>query len=200
MLLRVVYVRTTLGATPSGTGVPDLRYAYPRQGVSRRSRMLRRILLKVERGVRRRVCRLRSCLHIPGADQSSASSIPCSMRFYYLMIQAINFIIHVLRSWIPHLEPIRAALGIPCSMRFYDWHGTDESIRISVVAELTCVLTPVLGFVHASCLWPCFHPTSQRKNPGPGTVNHSEVSTCARPVRTPKLFPLSSEERHQKET
>ena len=156
--IRVVYVRTTLGATPSGTGVPDLRRAYPRQGISRRSCMLlRRILLKVGRGVRRRVSQLGSCLHTPGADQSSASSIPCSMRFY-------------------------------------DWHGTDESIRISVVAELTCVLTPVLGFVHASCLWPCFHPTSQRKNPGPGTVNHSEVSTCARPVRTPKLFPLSSGE------
>ena len=108
--IRVVYVRTTLGATPSGTGVPDLRRAYPRQGISRRSCMLmRRILLKVERGVRRRVCQLGSCLHTPGADQSSASSIPCSMRFYYLMIQAINFIIHVLRSWIPHLEPIRAA-------------------------------------------------------------------------------------------
>ena len=107
--VRVVHVRTNLGATPSGTGVPDLRYAYPRQGTSRRSCMLRRILLKVERGVRGRVCRLRSCLHIPGADQSSASSIPCSMRFYYLMIQAINLIIHVLRSWIPHLEPIRAA-------------------------------------------------------------------------------------------
>ena len=118
--VRVVYVRTTLGATPSGTGVPDLRYAYPRQGISRRSRMLRRILLKVERGVRRRVCRLRSCLHIPGADQSSTSSIPCSMRFYYLMIQAINLIIHVLRSWIPHLEPIRAARqAFRCPMRFY---------------------------------------------------------------------------------
>ena len=78
---RVVHVRTTLGATPSGTGVPDLRCAYPRQGISRRSCMLRRILLKVERGVRRRVCRLRSCLHIPGADQSSASSIPLSNAF-----------------------------------------------------------------------------------------------------------------------
>ena len=92
-----------------------------------------------------------------------------------------------------------SASSIPCSMRFYDWHGTDESIRISVVAELTCVLTPVLGFVHASCLWLSLHPTSQRKSPGPGTVNHSEVSTCARPVRTPKLFLLSSDERHQTE-
>ena len=93
-----------------------------------------------------------------------------------------------------------SASSILCSMCFYNWHGTDESIRISVVAELTCVLTPVLGFVHASCLWLCFHPTSQRKNPGPGTVNHSEVSTCARPIRTPKLFLLSSDERHQTET
>ena len=82
--IRVVYVRTTLGATPSGTGVPDLRCAYPRQGISRRSCMLRRILLKVERGVRRRVCRLRSCLHIPGADQSSASGIPLSNAFLFI--------------------------------------------------------------------------------------------------------------------
>ena len=148
--------------------------------------MKRRILLKVGRG------KTRASIHLEPIR--AALDIPCSMRFYYLMIQAINFIIHVLRLWIPHLEPIRAALGILCSMRFYDWHGADESIRISVVAELTRVLTPVLGFVHASCLWPCFHPTSQRKNPGPGTVNHSEVSTCARPVRTPKLFPLSSGE------
>ena len=117
--LRVVYVRTTLGATPSGTGVPDLRCAYPRQGISRRSCMLRRILLKVERGVRRRVCRLRSCLHIPGADQSSASSIPLSNAFLYFMIQAINLIIHVLRSWLSHLEPIRAARqAFRCPMRF----------------------------------------------------------------------------------
>ena len=69
---RVVYVRTTLGATPSGTGVPDLRRADPRQGISRRSCMLmRRILLKVGRGVRRRISQLGSCLHTPGADQSS---------------------------------------------------------------------------------------------------------------------------------
>ena len=72
LAVRVVYVRTTLGATPSGTGVPDLRRAYPRQGISRRSCMLmRRILLKVGRGVRRRISQLGSCLHTPGADQSS---------------------------------------------------------------------------------------------------------------------------------
>ena len=173
--------------------MPDLRCAYPRQGISRRSCMLRRILLKVERGVRRRVCRLRSCLHIPGADQSSASSIPLSNAF--LLSHDSSNQPHHSCSAIVDSSPgadQSSASSIPCSMRFYDWHGTDESIRISVVAELTCVLTPVLGFVHASCLWLCLHPTSQRKSPGPGTVNHSEVSTCARPVRTPKLFPLSS--------
>ena len=57
---------------PSGTAVPDLQRADPRQGISRRSCMLmRRILLKVGRGVRRRISQLGSCLHPPGADQSS---------------------------------------------------------------------------------------------------------------------------------
>ena len=126
--------------------------------------MLRRILLKVERGVRRRVCRLRSCLHIPGADQSSASSIPLSNAFLYFMIQAINLIIHVLRSWLSHLEPIRAARqAFCCPMRFYDRHRTDESIRISVVAELTCVLTPVLGLFTPAACGSAFTPQASAK-------------------------------------
>ena len=87
--LRVVHTCTNLGATPSGMGVPDLRCAYP-TGNSQRSCMLRRILLKVERGLRRRVCQLRSCLHIPGADQSSASSIPLSNAFLAIGTELTN--------------------------------------------------------------------------------------------------------------
>ena len=92
----------------------------------------------------------------PGADQSSASSIPLSNAFLAIGTELTNLY--------------------------------ESLLLLSYLA----FLRQFWVFVHASCLWLCLHPTSQRKSPGPGNVNHSEVSTCARPVRTPKLFPLSS--------
>ena len=162
--------------------------------------LMRRILLKVGRGVRRRISQLGSCLHTPGADQSSVKhsvsnafllSHDSSNQLHHSMFCDRGFL-----TWSRSKQ--RQAFRVQCVSTF----GTvlTNLYESLLLLMFTCVLTPVLGFVHASCLWPCFHPTSQRKNPGPGTVNHSEVSTCARPVRTPKLFPLSSEERHQKET
>ena len=109
--VRVVYLRTTPGAAPSGTAVPDLQRADPRQGISRRSCMLmRRILLEVGRGLRTRVRQLGSCFHSPGAADQADSNIPCPMRFLYYLMNSSNQLHHsnVLRSWIPHLEqPIK---------------------------------------------------------------------------------------------
>ena len=99
----------------------------PGQGISRRSCMLmRRILLEVGRGVRRRVNRLGSCLHSPGADQAE-SNIPCPMRFYYLMIQAINSIITILcdRGFLTWSRSSRVQHSV--SNAFLRWHGVDES-------------------------------------------------------------------------
>ena len=138
--------------------MPGLQRADPGQGISRRSCMLmRRILLKVGRGVRRRVSQLGSCLHSPGADQA-ASSIPCPMRFYYLMIQAINFIIQC--SAIVDSSPgaDQAESNIPCPMRFYVGTVFTNLIRISVVANVHLRTYASSGFCSRQLLVALFSP------------------------------------------
>ena len=81
-----------------------------------------------------------------------------------------------------------SASSIPCSMRFYDWHGTDESIRISVVAELTCVLTPVLGLFTPAACGSAFAPQASAKVPARAT---STTQKCPR-VHVPLGLPNCS--------
>ena len=50
----------------------------------------------------------------------------------------------------PHLESIRADINTTCQCDFCVGSVFPNLIRIFVVAMLTCVLTPVLGFVHAT--------------------------------------------------
>ena len=173
--------------------MPDLQRADPRQGISRRSCMLmRRILLEVGRGLRTRVRQLGSCFHPPGAADQADSNIPCPMRFLYYVMNSSNQHHHsnVLRSWIPHLEqPIKQTRTFRVQCVFYVGTVFTNLIRISVVANVHLRTYASSGFCPRQGL-------GQRKSLGPSTVNHSNVPTCARPGWTPKLFLLSSVERH----
>ena len=150
--------------------MPDLRRAYPRQGISRRSCMLMRgTLLKVERGVRRRVCRLRSCLHIPGADQSSASSIPLSNAF--LLSHDSSNQPHHSCSAIVDSSPgaaDQADSNIPCPMRFYVGTVFTTLIRISAVANVHLRTYASSGFCSRQLLVALFSPHKPAQKSWPG--------------------------------
>ena len=94
---------------------------------------------------------LASDLHSPGVDQSRRQHrVP--MRFPVLRHEfkqpTQSFRCSAIAD--PHLESIRADVNTACQCDFCVGTVFPNLIRIFVVAMLTCVLTPVLGFVHAT--------------------------------------------------
>ena len=149
--------------------MPDLRRAYPRQGISRRSCMLmRRILLKVGRGVRRRISQLGSCLHPPGADQSSVKhsvsnafllSHDSSNQLHHSMFCDRGFLTWSRSSSVKHSV-------FQCVSTF----GTvlTNLIRISVVANVHLRTYASSGFCSRQPLVALFSPHKPAQKSWPG--------------------------------